>query len=143
MNFPWSKNQEDSTVKYYASEVALDGGANFENLSEEEIWQLSQSSIQTPYGTLKIEDVIFVNQNGMVGVQLSVSGRFKFDTFSCSTGCEPTVDLGTVAIMRQPYNVWLWMYMFDKNNCPVANICGHDDLDGFSKFVSSLKRRFK
>ena len=45
--------------------------------------------------------------------------------------------------MRQPHNVWLWVYMFDENNEPVAAFCGTDGLDetdSFAKYVKELKR---
>lgn len=52
-------------------------------------------------------------------------------------------DNGAVAIMRRPYNAWLWLYMFDKNLQPIASFCGHEDLDGFAKYVSALKELYR
>ncbi len=79
----------------------------------------------------------------MVGIQLSVSGKLKLNNFTCSTGYEDEANIGTIAIMRQPHNVWLWCYAFDIYGSPLVNFCGRDSLDGFANFIQQLKRIYK
>ena len=51
--------------------------------------------------------------------------------------------ISTVAFMRQPFNAWLWLYLINEDGVTIASICGHDDLDGFSKYVANLRKAYQ
>ncbi len=132
-------------MKYTLWEVDFNGTGNFISLGDEEDreeWEIGDSYIITPHGTLEIKDAIFVNEGPLVGVQFQVNGTLTMDEFSCSHGFESDIDVTTVALMRQPHNVWLWVYAFDENGNPVANFCGTDDLDGLANFIPFLERKY-
>ena len=74
-----------------------------------------------------------------MGIQFSVSGTLNVADFRCANGFRNTIEVATFAIMRQPQNAWLWVYLFDNNDSPMAYFCGFDDLDCFANFVSLLK----
>lgn len=135
-------NTNKYTMTYHVNEVDFLANGHFQELDEES-WIIGDKSIITPHGVLSIEDALFVNQGSLVGVQFSVNGTLKLDEFSCSIGLENEVEISTFALMRQPNNVWLWVYAFDRNNNPVVNFCGHDDLDGLAKFILELKRVYR
>lgn len=88
--------------------------------------------------------MVFVEEGPLVGVQLSVIGDLSLDDFSCSMGWEDNMSIGTLAVMRQPHNAWLCCYAFDEDGTPVANFCGHDNLNnGLSEYVKHLKKIYK
>lgn len=120
-------------------EVDISAKGDFQKI-EEEKWTIGDKIIETPHGFLHVNDTIFVDKGVLVCVQFSVGGQLRFNELTCSVGYKNPVNIKTFALMRQPHNVWLWVYAFDINDNPIVNFCGHDDLDGFSKFVSSLKR---
>jgi len=130
------------SMKYYVNEVAFGGGQNFLRF-EDETWEIGDKYIITPHGYLSIDDYIFVDQGSLVGIQFSVSGTMHLDELSCSDGNEGVVEIKTFAFMRQPHNVWMWVYAFDKSDSPIVNFCGHDDLDGLAHFVTKLKANSK
>lgn len=129
-------------MAYYVSEVDFKANGNFKSF-EEEIWTINSKSIVSKHGILTISDVIYVDKGSMVGIQLSVSGKLKLNSFTCSTGNEDDANIGTIALMRQPHNVWLWCYAFDIYGSPLVSFCGHDNLDEFANFIQQLKRIFK
>ena len=133
------------SMPYHLMEVDFDATGNFYSLGEEkeEIWNIGDKEIVTPHGTLEILDAIFVEDGPLVGVQFSVDGYLKMNDFSCSKGYENTIYISTFALMRQPYNAWLWVYAFDMDNQPIANFCGFDELDGLANFIPSLKRKYQ
>lgn len=123
---------------YHVLEADMSASGNFESIVEE-IWTIGDRFIISPHGNLEIQNAIFVDKGSLVGVQFSVSGTLNIADFRCANGIKNTINVATLAIMRQPHNAWLWVYMFDDNDSPVANFCGFDDLDGFANFVSLLK----
>lgn len=125
-------------MNYYVSKVAFNGDDNFQS-SKEETWIIGDKVIITPHGNLRIEDATLVEQGKLVGVQFQINGTFRMNEFSCSNGFEDDIEIKTLALMRQPYNAWLWAYAFDENDMPIANFCGHDDLDGLAKYISMLE----
>lgn len=133
-------------MRYHVKEVDFSATGNFISICEwdddREDWTIGDSEIVTPHGTLEILDAIFVEEGPLVGVQFSVSGWLNLDEFECWDGDEGEVYVGTLALMRQPHNAWLWAYLFDEGNNPVANFCGHDDLDGLANFIPFLKRKY-
>lgn len=138
-----NKFKEDKCLmKYYVSEVDINANGHF-NAIEKEIWTINDKYIVTKHGILTIKDVIYVDKGSLVGIQLSVDGELKLNNFTCSTGNEVNVNIGTIALMRQPHNAWLWGYAFDIYDSPIVNFCGHDELDGFTNFIQQLKRIYK
>lgn len=132
-------------MKYTLWEVDFNGTGNFisiGNADDREEWEIGDSYIITPHGTLEISDAIFVNDGPLVGVQFQVNGTLKMDQFSCSDGFESDIDVATFALMRQPHNAWLWVYAFDEDGNPVANFCGTDILDGLANFIPFLERKY-
>ena len=125
-------------MKYYVNEIDFARNGSFKRFNEE-VWNFEATEIVTPHGTLKIRYALFVEQGPHVGVQFSVSGKLSLNDFSCSNGSESTTNIKTLALVRQPHNVWLWVYAFDEYNRPVVNFCGHDDLDGLAIYVDELK----
>lgn len=132
-----SDNQYKMT--YHVSDIDFCANGNFKSI-DKETWVIGEKSIITPHGTLHINDALFVEQGPLVGIQFAVTGKLKLNDFSCSTGKENEIEIATFALMRQPYNVWLWAYIFDAYGNPLVNFCGYDDLDGFAKFIPCLKR---
>lgn len=93
------------------------------------------NEIETDKGSLDILDFMEVEQNGQVGVQMNVDGWLGLDEYHPDNSLDGPVNVRTIAIMRQPHNVWLWVYMFDENNEPVAAFCGTDGLDETNSFA--------
>ena len=138
--FPASDNEKNNCeFNLHICEVDINAKGDFQKI-EEENWTIGDRIIETPHGYLHVNDTIFVDKGVLVGVQFSVEGQLRLNELTCSVNNENPVNIKTLALMRQPHNVWLWVYAFDINDNPIVNFCGHDDLDGFSKFVSSLKR---
>lgn len=74
---------------------------------------------------------------------MSVNGWLDLGEYCPSSSMSKSVNVRTVAVMRQPRNVWLWVYMFDDAGQPIAVFCGTDSFDentGFAKYVNELKR---
>lgn len=136
------KNNDICQMIYYVSEIDFNANGKFQSF-EEEAWIINNKSITTPHGVLSIKDVIYIENDSFVGIQLSVEGKLRLNNFTCSAGSEKESSIGILAIVRQPHNVWLWSYAFDKLGSPVVNLCGHDELDGFAKFIQQLKRFHK
>lgn len=138
-----SKDKTVNTYEmpYYAMEVDLTATGDFESI-DEEVWSIGDKFIITPHGKLRIEDAHFVNNGNHVGIQFSVSGLLNIANFKCSTGVENAVEVYTFALVRQPHNVWLWVYAFDKYGTPIINFCGRDDLDGLANFIPLLKSKY-
>ena len=131
-------NKNSYKMSYYVSEVAFNGGDNFQSFNEE-TWVVGDKTIITPHGNLQIEDTTLLEQGTLVGIQFQVNGTFRMNEFSCSNGFENDAEIKTLALMRQPNNAWLWAYAFDEDDMPIANFCGHDDLDGLASYVSILE----
>lgn len=135
-------NNNTYKMQYNVSEVDLLANGKFQSINEE-IWSIGDKTIVTPHGVLSIKDAILVNQGRLVGVQFTVNGTLRLNEFTCSTGYENEVEITTFALMRQPNNVWLWVYAFDQNNNPVVNFCGYDRLDGLANFTSEIERIYQ
>lgn len=132
-------------MQYTLWEVDFNGTGDFISLGNDdnrEEWEIGDSYIITPHGTLEIRDAIFVNEGPLVGVQFDVDGTLKMDEFPCSHGFESDIQVATFALMRQPYNAWIWGYAFDEDGNPVANFCGTDILDGLANFIPFLERKY-
>lgn len=56
----------------------------------------------------------------------------------CISKIASTIEISTLAILRQPCNVWLWVYLFDDDGGSVAVFCGHDDLDAFARYMDDM-----
>ena len=143
--FAYNQGQIDNSkgeysMQYKVMEVDLTANGDFKKITEE-TWNINEHSIVTTYGTLLIEDAIFVEDGPLVGVQLSVSGIMHLDKLNSS---QRKQEIATFALMRRPNNVWVWVYAFDKYGNPVVNFCGYDNLDnGLAELVSRLKRIYK
>lgn len=102
-------------------------------------WDFIGSDIYTDKGWLEVKGFQEVEQNGQVGVQLSVEGCLDIGDYLPNSPFNEPVMIATLAIMRQPHNIWLWVYMFDESNNPVAAFCGTDSLDDLNSFVKYVK----
>lgn len=136
---PTITNKNKLELILHICEMDLNVNGHFQNI-DEEIWSIGDRFITTPHGTLQINDTIFVDKGSMIGVQFSVTGEWNFYDFNSSSSSEKDVEINTFALMRQPNNIWLWVYAFNSQGDPVVNFCGYDDLDGFAKFIPSLKQ---
>lgn len=126
-------------MEYKALEISYDYGT-FHKINEC-TWVFTDSDIITDKGFLTILGFQEVQQNGQVGIQMDVDGWLYLGDYLPSSPFNDSVWIRTLAIMRQPHNVWLWVYMFDENNNPVAAFCGLDcELDSFAKYVRELNR---
>lgn len=123
-------------MKYYVNEIAKFATSEFQRF-EEEVWEITPNYIKTGNGALNIEDWIEVEQNGLVGIQLVTNG--ELDVYKYADLEIIPIEIKTVAIMKKPYNVWLWMYMFDEFGRQIATFCGHEELDGFAEYIQQLK----
>jgi len=138
---PTIANKNKLELSLHICEMDINANGDFQNINEE-MWCIGERFIITPHGTLQINDTIFVDKGSMAGVQFSVTGKWNLHDFYSSSGSEKDVEINTFALMRQPNNVWLWVYAFDSQGDPVVNFCGYDDLDGFAKFIPSLKNLY-
>lgn len=128
-------------MKYQVQQISYDF-RTFQDIKEC-TWTFDVNEIETDKGSLDILDFMEVEQNGQVGVQMNVDGWLDLDEYHPDNSLDGPVNVQTIAIMRQPHNVWLWVYMFDENNEPIAAFCGTDGLDetdSFAKYVKELKR---
>ncbi|MCD8236681.1 MAG: hypothetical protein LUD00_08530 [Prevotellaceae bacterium] len=128
-------------MKYQVQQISYDY-RTFQDI-EECTWEFTSSKILTDKGSLDIHGFQEVEQNGQVGVQMSVNGWLELGEYSPFSPLHESVNIRTLAIMRQPHNVWLWIYMFDEDDQPIAVFCGTDGFDetnSFSKYVKELKR---
>lgn len=127
-------------LKFYANQVTFNN-ADFQDF-EEEHWTFEKVGVLTPHGNIMFDDLMFVDNGQMIGIQFATHGLFKFNELEVDNNSAGAANVKTLAIMRQPYNAWLWIYMFDSNDNPIASFCGHDDLDGFAKYINRLKSEF-
>lgn len=128
-------------MNYQVQQISYDY-RTFQDI-EECTWNFTTSKINTDKGSLHILGFQEVEQNGQVGVQMSVDGWLDLDEYIPLSPLDGPVNVRTLAIMRKPHNVWLWVYMFDNDNQPVAAFCGtdgFDDTNSFAKYVKELKR---
>lgn len=127
-------------LKYYVNQITLNN-QDFQDF-EEEHWTFERNGLLTPHGNLSFDELIFVDNGPMVGIQFSTHGTLRINEFDIPNNTSSSKSISTLAIMRQPHNVWLWAYLFDANNLPVASFCGHDDLDAFASYVMKMKKEF-
>ena len=80
-----------------------------------------------------------VNQGPLVGVQFDVKGKLDLSSIANAPNY---INIKTVAIMRQPQNAWLWVYMFDTEDNNIINFCGHDEINGFMYYIQELEHSF-
>lgn len=120
-------------MKYQVQQISY----NFRTFQdiEECTWDFNSSEIYTDTGYLDILGFMEVEQNGQVGVQMNVNGLLDLGRYSDSSTIN-TVHITTLAVMRQPHNIWLWVYMFDDSNQPVAAFCGTEGIDKNNGFAN-------
>lgn len=136
--------------KYYTNEVSFDE-ENFLPFNEE-VWRIGYAEnvepsdpnrpflIVTPHGTLYPEGFDLNEDGPMVGIQFDTIGYIDLSAYGHPD--KEFVQINRVAIMRQPHNVWVWVYLIDNHGECAATFCGHDDLDGLADFVDFLKKEF-
>ena len=95
--------------------------------------------IQTPNCNLLPKSFIFVDNGVHVGIQFEISGMFNLGAYGYQADY---VDVKHIAIVRQPYNAWLWAYLIDNDGVNIATFCGYDDLDGLAHFIADMKNEF-
>ena len=108
-----------------------------------EEWEFSLAEIRTPYGDFDVEGFMEVEQNGQVGIQVDVYGYLNISELPGYDGNEEDVLIQTIAIVRQPHNVWLWMHLFDENNQYVASFSGTEKdimANELSHYVEKLNK---
>lgn len=125
-------------MTYHVKEITFNN-SDFSKL--EATWNFTEDGIETPHGFISFSSFMKVSQSGMNGLQFDTEGVLYFEDID---NC-PIEDayISTVAVMRQPYNAWLWIYLIDADGQTIASICGYDDLDGFSKYVSALSKLYQ
>lgn len=127
-------------MKYVVNEVTSGQAGNFRVFAKEN-WMFTDSQLLTPYGNINFKSLLFVDNPNQVGIQFTTSGIFRFDELPVSIN-QGSKFVKTLAIARMPHNAWLWIYMFDENDQPLASFCGRDDLDGFSNYIDKLKHKY-
>ena len=141
----WEEEEEDvedkgnrCTMIYHCCDYSVNSG-EFKHLPSKENWKFDDKFISTPYGCLHLESYMQANQGPLVGFQFDTYGILDLSTFDSSLD---SVEIKTVAVMRQPHNVWLWVYMFDDEDNNIINFCGYDDSDGFKEYIEQLQILF-
>ncbi len=134
-----------SLINYIVWDLRYDYSADEINLKEEERehWEFAVDEIRTPHGELFIDGFMEVEQNGLVGVQLETDGYLDFSELPGYAGAEDEVYVQTVAVMRQPNNVWLWLYLFDEDHNPVLTVCGTEEdvmENELVRFIKALRK---
>lgn len=125
-----------ATMKYHTKEITFNNSV-FSIL--EETWEFSEEGINTPHGFISFNSFMEVNQNGMNGLQFDTDGILYFDGIK---NCPfEDVFISAIAVMRQPYNVWLWLYLIDEDGETIASICGYDN--GYPQYVAKLKMLYQ
>lgn len=122
-------------MKFFVKEIDSTANGQFTTIPNE-TWIVTPSYIETPHGTLKVKKYIIRRNGPLVGIQFTVKGTLDLSSLSSILGKQ---DISTLAIMRQPHNVWLWAYAFGTSNVPIVNFCGNDELDGLANFVSEIE----
>lgn len=129
-------------IEYTVREVSFDS-SNFKDLEEDEKWTLTNESIETPYGHFDLEQVTFVDEGPLVGLQFGVFGYLRLSDICCYDGNDDGVFVSTIAIVRQPNNVWLWAYFMDSDGKNIATFCGNDELNnGLAEYVENFRKVF-
>lgn len=132
------------SMTYHVCEVSFDNGNNFHDLGfDAETWKFGTETIETEHGNFSVEDAIFVDNGPLVGIQFQVEGSMHLSDFDDYDGFDDNASIKILALMRQPQNVWLWVYAFDEYDNQVAIFCGRDDLDGLSHYVNVMRRLYK
>ncbi len=140
----------DSRIKflYMSSEVSFDQ-RTWNKLAEGDEWgyewRFTLDDIHSPYGSFNIFSFREVRQNGLVGIQLDVSGSLSVKQLPGYSGNDEEIPVSTIAVVRQPHNVWLWIHLFDENGQYVAAFSGTEKnafSDDFPNYISELKRSY-
>ena len=129
-------------MKYQVQQISYDY-RTFDDIKAS-TWIFTTSEIHTDKGKLDILDFQEVEQNGQVGIQMSVEGWLDLDQYNSSSPLDGPINVRTLAIMREPHNVWLWVYMFDECDRPIAAFCGTDGFDesnSFARYVQELHHK--
>ena len=129
-------------MKYQVQQISYDY-RTFDDIKAS-TWIFTTSEIHTDKGKLDILDFQEVEQNGQVGVQMSVEGWLDLGQYNSSSPLDGSINVRTLAIMRKPHNVWLWVYMFDECDRPIAAFCGTDGFDesnSFARYVQELHHK--
>lgn len=114
---------------------------DFVDLESAETWHFSKHSISTPNGVIKIDDCIEVNNEQFVGVQLSTwKSSLRLNFYDGYSGDNGMPEIKTVAFVRHPHNIWLWVYLIDDEEETIATFCGHekDFREEFAEYVEEL-----
>ncbi len=120
-------------MQYHVSEIKI-GNSEFIRF-EKETWEIKGYELFSPYGSLRFNSVTEVDNGRLRGFQFSVEGNFALNKIKCVSDKCDNEKIRTIALLKQPHNAWLWMYIFGDSHMPIAVICGYDDLDGFSRYV--------
>lgn len=135
LNFFTNRNRNTPSMHFFVKEIDSTAQGQF-TIIPDETWRVTHTCIETPHGTLKVKKYVIVREGPLVGIQFTVKGTLDLSNLSSILGKQ---DISTLALMRQPHNVWLWAYAFDKSNVPIVNFCGNDELDGLTHFVSEIE----
>lgn len=131
-------------MKLYIDEVSFNN-EDFINLGfANETWEFSTSSISTPNGSAIIIGGNIVNNEQWRGVELvTVENTIDLSAYKGFNGNGANPNISVVVFVRQPYNVWLWVYLFDDDGNNVATFCGHEDLDEFPRYIEEIEEYIK
>ena len=105
-----------------------------------ETWEFGTKLITTPKGKIHIESYEMVDRDNFVGVELYTWGStLNLGAYEGFDGDESVPSITIVAFVRNPNNVWLWVYLMDEDGETIATFCGHEDLDSFPKYIEELQ----
>lgn len=126
-------------MNYIVEQVSFNN-KDIVNLKSEETWRFTKHSITTPNGVIKIDNCHKVYNNQFVGVQLSAwMTTIRLNCYDGYVGDKDMSDIKTVAFVRQPHNVWIWVYLIDENGETIATFCGHEEhFNDFAEYIGEL-----
>lgn len=138
LHFLKKRRKVNPSMKYFVNEIDATAQGQFSAIPDE-TWDIGSKCIDTPHGSLKVKKYLIVCNGPMVGIQFEVTGILDLTSLCKDLKQE---NITTFALMRQPHNVWLWGYAFDRNHQPIVNFCGHDELDGLARFITEIECKY-
>ena len=134
-------DDENYHVTFHVDDVRFGKGDEIDLGFSSEKWDFGLNGLKTPHGNLVFDGFYIVNNDDFVGAQLSARGLFKFTDYKdYHEGYN--IPVKTVAFVRHPHNVWLWIYMLDSSGDQIACFCGHEEGDEFEDFMNYLQENY-
>lgn len=132
-------DDEDYMMPYRTYEYSLKQNGDFEQIEDNDfLWEFYVELIATPYGPLDIKSVKFIDDESKTGVQFVTEGviDLEFDNYRSH-------NIRYLTVLKQPNNVWIWVYLFDENGEPVITFCGRNESDNsFDEYIYRLRKTY-